>query len=1496
MLLALALLAGQGVAVAAEPLHPTETCGDATNPTKSVSLLPQGLLTPVGPDSQPDLKVVGLCVVSNNLQNRQYLYRNVNIVAGGELRFVEQADTTIDVWFKSVIIENGGKLTAGAWGQPFGRLGQHKAILTIHLYGQEQSKYTRKLNLADPDPNKRDGWTITQGQGAICKSPLNGVAPCDIPEDTWLRGAQAPKPLPTDQQGVTYSDYFYAYDPLYTDGGASEGAVGYFGYKVLGVSYGGSLNLFGYKGATYDQSVDLDPSDPGISWIRLANGNNLAAKAKGLALDPLAPVLGNWQAGDQIVVTTTDYLPSHSEQLTITGVPSSNTIGFSRTYQDKGDFHLKPCTATADDPCGVQFAHNGTRYPLANRITQARMKANLDPALLADGVETRAAVALLSRSIRIVSEGDLPNQTWDAATAKNPSYAFGAHTVARQGFAAFHVQGVEFYHMGVGGKLGHYPVHFHMARHTPPGTYLRDSSIHDSMTRWVVLHSTQNVTLQRNVGYLSIGHGYYLEDGTETDNKLYANAGILARAAIENVLNPRKVKGILADNTVGTTPQSTGYTWDQGADDFPYASDWNHPTVFWITNGWNEFVGNMAAGAGTCGACYWFVPGWNSGITDDANSMTKTPMAMAWSGYSFLQRHSGFEGTTPLKSFYGNSCAAAMNSFQTVGNTAICRGFIQADYAGGPTNPADVKAVTSIAPVRLQTQDPNSKLWSPAPDGETYYPRVHAGAGRKATRCPAVMDGGKPKLDQWGEVIYDCSATKVSTCSSADPKLNPDPGAGCMVTVLDHFTTAFNWAETNLAAVWMRPYWALLDNSVISDVQNGGLTIVTGGDYTRSSVIQGYWGLSANSIFIGETQPGTALGPFSDKVPNDTGRPACTHVEGNWCLNAGESVSLPMNNHQVNQRLVSIYDGPSYEDSNAFVNIPTTKCTDANGCIYMKAQGVRKNPNITGDPQAGCYLPNAAVAWKQPNGFYYPPAFDSANLLFDGTVAIRHYVVEPFFDPGTYLSKLPATQAMIRSNYCSAVPDNPAGYFTGFTDVDRQTVLLDDDGTLTGLTNNMLIKPKMGTTPAVYGATVSVNEDPFFQTPLATAECLSNVGVTAAKACPATPPPTLIPPATADTSPYDYVTTVVLPGCTQSGSGPCLEVANKDSTIVWSSPCSNENCYGVPIFRQLLTKAEMNRWTAGKCDGYSGKTSALPANCRFPFIRMAGENISQRSTLTVNHGNYYIDTTVSYEQQRTENFNNAPCTTAPDCPGRQFNVFAEGQTYYVFFIFAKPSIRQTYRMFVGTGLTGFENDTNNLYTVHGSLFTKPTQFTPKQADSHSWEWAGWKKSYDAKTGVLTVTVDFADPQIASQQLLSHTTDANGLCAPARFCAWTGQSGAADRTCGCALGDDDPLVKASVLIGGKSKLKQDCQNACATWAVKDLDCPRSGCLGFAVKLGSSFAADQYARPKPVLFTDTSVPATDWATQFLKTALPPDSAAGQCFYSKVPGDKTTCPANN
>ena len=106
------------------------------------------------------------------------------------------------------------------------------------------------------------------------------------------------------------------------------------------------------------------------------------------------------------------------------------------------------------------------------------------------------------------------------------------------------------------------------------------------MTRWIVLHSTQGVLLQRNIGYKSIGHGFYLESGTETDNKFYSNLGIFARAAVDNPQNPRKLPGIL-----GYTGENFKPFLDKGkpviaplpADAFPWRTDYQHPTVFWIT-------------------------------------------------------------------------------------------------------------------------------------------------------------------------------------------------------------------------------------------------------------------------------------------------------------------------------------------------------------------------------------------------------------------------------------------------------------------------------------------------------------------------------------------------------------------------------------------------------------------------------------------------------------------------------------------------------------------------------------------------------------------------------------------------------------------------------------------------------------------------------------------------------------------------------------------------
>ena len=160
---------------------------------------------------------------------------------------------------------------------------------------------------------------------------------------------------------------------------------------------------------------------------------------------------------------------------------------------------------------------------------------------------------------------------------------------------------------------------------------------------------------------------------------------------------------------------------------------------------------------------------------------------------SFSEAHFN---STPLKLFSGNFASSTMNSFQTVSTTAECHG---ADYPRSPD-------------ARMPGHFPGIKSYAPAPqppnlvDSDTYYPHV-VGGGRVATMCPLVNG------------VRDCSlfTTKatLSVCAHG-PQL-----PYCAVTVLDHYTSAFNSGSGNVSGVWLRPQWYLLDNSVLSDVQNG---------------------------------------------------------------------------------------------------------------------------------------------------------------------------------------------------------------------------------------------------------------------------------------------------------------------------------------------------------------------------------------------------------------------------------------------------------------------------------------------------------------------------------------------------------------------------------------------------------------------------------------------------------------------------------------------------
>ena len=925
---------------------------------------------PIVDGEQPDLLIETTCRVKEDDKEqaaKTYYFRHVRIVSGGTLIFVEPATSSAikgqDFWATSIIIENGGELRAGTGkdtdGSELEPYGKHLKTLTFHLYG------------ADPrGPDPIGDAAKPEGPGVSCapiKDPSN-FADCGIPlytDDTkqtpvWTSNGAKPLPLPG---GVT--DSFYQYGSLHGDSGTDKdtGQVGHFGYKVLGLSYGGTLRLRGFKGTSLTLPPDPDKpaGDPakigdiavmlkapealspteekvitnsGADWARLAQLNKTASQ---LTLDRK---VADWQEGDEIVVTTTDYQPNHSEVRTLGPRTTDDSLvtvtsAFTYAHSDK------------QYDIGTKIGTSETAFRTAFETADGVKKGEAVPFL--DKAETRAAVALLTRSIRIVSAGDKIEQPFPDETT---NYMYGGHVVFRQGFKQLQIQGVEFKQLGQGGLLGRYPVHFHVARQVPADTYIIDSSVNESMTRWFVMHSTLGVTLARNVGYKSIGHGFFLEDATETDNKFYSNIGINARAAVASGDNPRKIPGLLESPNYSAANRPLKYN-----------SDSTYPTAFWITNGWNALAGNMAAGAGTCGACYWYISAGNHDMTE-----TNMMSPMNWSGYSLIQKdprgsgYAGRAGRSPVRLFYKNYCSTAMHGL-SITDGSPCLAVMDGRIPPIP-NPRNT-ALRS-------TNDEDNEL----------------PASRMCTiRATAAI--GIPQ-----------SARRARICTKVDCLFGaPDH---CAPSVFSHLTSQFNYAETNFGAIWLRSGYLLLDHNFLSDIQGPGVTFITGGDYQRSNLPIGYWGIVSNSIFVGDTQKD----PFTiDKIKDPNAKLPCTY-DGNVCLNKDAGIAYPLSNFGTGKRMYNVYDGPAYEDTNAYLDIHPYRCKSLAECIYFQTPGVRKAVTaFTGVATGEGYLPNAAIGWKQSNGFYYPPAFRSQNLFFKD-VDIRHYVVEPLTFPGTYRTNL----------------------------------------------------------------------------------------------------------------------------------------------------------------------------------------------------------------------------------------------------------------------------------------------------------------------------------------------------------------------------------------------------------------------------------------------------------------------------------------------------------
>lgn len=334
----------------------------------------------------------------------------------------------------------------------------------------------------------------------------------------------------TFQVGTEGSRHQNDFEVLLKTDDTARDIVG-FGNKFIGAQMGGILDLHGKSVTSY-----------GKVNATVSSGNTIDVRN----------IVG-WKATDSIVITSTDGATNSSGSA---GWLNSET--FTITAVTPIDATVKRLTLNKP----ITKRHLGVDQPYSRALAPAKSWT----------FETRAYVGLLTRNVRV--EGIIGNE---------PGY--GGHIMimgAHNGLAVAGIgrlSNVELYHMGQKTRLGRYPFHWHMLANAGTGQFIRNCAIHRSFNRAVTIHGTHNTTVSSNFAFDHLGHGIFLEDGSEENNTITGNLVILSR-------KPLVGQEVIPSDNSRNEPQNRS------------------PSSYWISNPKNTINNNIAAG--TEGVGYWF--------------------------------------------------------------------------------------------------------------------------------------------------------------------------------------------------------------------------------------------------------------------------------------------------------------------------------------------------------------------------------------------------------------------------------------------------------------------------------------------------------------------------------------------------------------------------------------------------------------------------------------------------------------------------------------------------------------------------------------------------------------------------------------------------------------------------------------------------------------------------------------------------------------------------
>jgi cell migration-inducing and hyaluronan-binding protein len=342
---------------------------------------------------------------------------------------------------------------------------------------------------------------------------------------------------------------------------------------------GEDINTMGDRGIMLMRGTLNLHGDRENSWTKLSK-----TAQKGTDRIEVLNAAG-WRAGDEIVLASTDFNPRQAERRRVTAV-SGNTL-------------------TLDRP--LEYMHFGE---------------------ITFGVDERGEVGLLSRNIRIQASEDADS-----------SY-FGGHIMAMVG-SKMQVSGIELSRMGQHLTLARYPIHWHLGG-DGQGQYIRNSAIHDTFSRCVTVHGTDNLKVENNVTFNTVGHCFFMEDGIETGNAFVRNLAIQTKChptldCVPMNLAANGEKALQYANAAAARQAS----FHSGNTLLP--SD-NTAASFWITNPDNSYIDNVAAGSDQVG--FWLsIPEHPNGAFLGTEVAAKTwPRRTPLRAFRGNVAHSNFDG------------------------------------------------------------------------------------------------------------------------------------------------------------------------------------------------------------------------------------------------------------------------------------------------------------------------------------------------------------------------------------------------------------------------------------------------------------------------------------------------------------------------------------------------------------------------------------------------------------------------------------------------------------------------------------------------------------------------------------------------------------------------------------------------------------------------------------------------------------------------------------